>query len=228
MTSVLLVLFLSQARIFMAMARDGLLPRVFGTVHPRFRTPHIATMVTGAVICVVAALTPIQKLEEMVNIGTLMAFVMVCAAVLILRVQRPDAQRPFRCPAIWLVAPLGILVNVVLMLFLPLDTWLRLVIWLVVGLVIYFTYSRRHSHLTPAPAARDPDAPRRGDGHVAGPGSGRPVGRGRPAGDWSIFRPIGVASANQLVDRKRWTCPRLGEPGQQGGQSHFRGENVGM
>ncbi|MGA2797491.1 MAG: amino acid permease [Thermoguttaceae bacterium] len=148
MTSVLLVLFLSQARIFMAMARDGLLPQVFGTVHPRFRTPHIATMVTGAVICLTAALTPIYKLEEMVNVGTLMAFVMVCAAVLILRLQRPDAKRPFRCPVIWLVSPLGMLVNMSLMLFLPIDTWLRLVIWLAIGMVIYFSYSRRHSLLT--------------------------------------------------------------------------------
>ena len=147
MTSVLLVLFLSQARVFMAMARDGLLPGIFGTVHPRFRTPHIATMVTGAVICLTAALTPIKKLEEMVNVGTLMAFVMVCAAVLILRRQRPDARRPFRCPAIWLLAPLGIVVNLVLMLFLPIDTWLRLVIWLLIGFVIYFSYSRHHSHL---------------------------------------------------------------------------------
>ena len=132
----------------MAMARDGLLPQVFGTVHPRFRTPHIATMVTGAIICLTAALTPIYKLEEMVNVGTLMAFVMVCAAVLILRLQRPDAKRPFRCPVIWLVAPLGMLVNMSLMLFLPIDTWLRLVIWLAIGMVIYFTYSRRHSLLT--------------------------------------------------------------------------------
>ena len=107
MTSVLLVLFLSQARIFMAMARDGLLPGVFGTVHPRFRTPHVATMVTGVVICLVAALTPIQQLEEMVNVGTLMAFVIVCAAVLMLRIQRPDVQRPFRCPVIWMVARWG-------------------------------------------------------------------------------------------------------------------------
>jgi amino acid transporter len=147
MTSVLLVLFLSQARVFMAMARDGLLPGIFGTVHPRFRTPHIATMVTGAVICLTAALTPIKKLEEMVNVGTLMAFVMVCAAVWILRRQRPDARRPFRCPVLWLVAPLGIVVNLTLMLFLPLDTWLRLVVWLLIGFVIYFCYSRRHSHL---------------------------------------------------------------------------------
>ena len=147
MTSVILVLFLSQARIFMAMSRDGLLPKVFGTVHPRFRTPHIATMVTGAAICLAAALVPTEKLEEMVNIGTLMAFIMVCASVLILRSQRPNAVRPFRCPAIWLVAPLGICVNLTLMLFLPLDTWARLVIWLLIGFVIYFCYSRRHSHL---------------------------------------------------------------------------------
>ena len=148
MTSVLLVLFLSQARIFMAMSRDGLLPRVFGTVHPRFRTPHVATIVTGVVICATAALTPIYKLEEMVNIGTLMAFAMVCGAVLILRVQRPAATRPFRCPMLPLIAPLGILLNLALMLFLPLDTWLRLVIWLAIGMLIYFFYSRRHSLLT--------------------------------------------------------------------------------
>ena len=131
-------------------------------------------MVTGVVICVVAALTPIQKLEEMVNVGTLMAFVMVCAAVLILRIQRPNVHRPFRCPAIWLVAPLGMLVNLTLMLFLPLDTWLRLVIWLVVGLVIYFGYSRRHSHLVrhllhEIQAPRDEETGTSLDPEVAGP-----------------------------------------------------------
>jgi APA family basic amino acid/polyamine antiporter len=148
MTSVLLVLFLSQARVFMAMSRDGLLPRIFGTVHPRFRTPHLATMLTGALITLVAALTPIRTLAEMVNIGTLMAFVMVCAAVLILRVQRPDAHRPFRTPLIWIVAPMGIAVNLTLMLFLPVDTWLRLIVWLAIGFVIYFAYSRHHSLLS--------------------------------------------------------------------------------
>jgi amino acid transporter len=148
MTSVLLVLFLSQARVFMAMARDGLLPQVFGRVHHRFRTPHVATLSTGIVICLVAALTPIRKLAEMVNIGTLMAFVMVCAAVMILRMQRPDVHRPFRCPALYLIASVGIVVNLSLMLFLPVDTWFRLLIWLVIGMVIYFTYSRRHSLLT--------------------------------------------------------------------------------
>ena len=147
MTSVLLVLFLSQARIFMAMSRDGLLPAVFSRVHPRFRTPHVATMLTGVVICVTAALTPIYTLEEMVNVGTLMAFVMVCAAVWVLRYQRPAAHRPFRCPAIWLVAPAGILINLTMTLFLSVPTWIRLVGWLAVGLVIYFSFGIRHSHL---------------------------------------------------------------------------------
>ena len=148
MTSVLLVLFLSQARVFMAMARDGLLPRVFGAIHPRFRTPHVATLVTGSVICVTAALTPIQALQEMVNVGTLLAFVMVCAAVPILRLRRPDVHRPFRCPAVFVMAPLGVVVNLILALFLPLITWLRLLAWMVVGLAIYFAYSRRHSLLS--------------------------------------------------------------------------------
>ena len=147
MTSVLLVTFLSQVRVFMAMSRDGLLPAIFAHVHPRFRTPHLATMLTGAVICVVTAFTPIRKLEEMVNIGTLMAFVVVCAAVLILRVRQPEVNRPFRCPVIFVVAPLGIFVNLALMLFLPWDTWLRLAGWLGIGLTIYMLYSRFHSRL---------------------------------------------------------------------------------
>lgn len=147
LTSVLLVSFLSQARVFMAMSRDGLLPRVFGEVHAKYRTPHLATMLTGGLITVVAAVTPIQKLAEMVNIGTLLAFVVVCAAVLILRLQRPDAHRPFRCPVVYIVAPLGIAVNVLLMLFLPPDTWWRLVIWLGAGLLIYYFFGRHHSVL---------------------------------------------------------------------------------
>jgi APA family basic amino acid/polyamine antiporter len=147
MTSVLLVTFLSQARVFLAMARDGLMPPIFKHVHPRYGTPHLATMLTGAVITVVAAVSPIHLLTEMVNIGTLMAFVMVAAAVLVLRWTRPDAERPFRCPLVYVVAPLGIFVNVVMMLFLPGDTWLRLVIWLGIGLGIYFVYGYWHSHL---------------------------------------------------------------------------------
>src|SRR5262249_55932772 len=134
-TSVLLVTFLSQARIFLAMARDRLLPpRIFGTVHPRFRTPHISTMLTGIVVSLVAGFTPISQLQNLVNIGTLLAFIMVCSAVLILRVRRPDAVRPFRCPAVGVVAPLGIAVNFLMMLFLPWDTWVRLFGWLALGL----------------------------------------------------------------------------------------------
>jgi amino acid transporter len=148
MTSVLLITFLSQARVFLAMARDGLLPQsVFGAVHERFRTPHISTIVTGVLMCLVAAFTPIERLEEMVNIGTLFAFVVVCAAVLILRIKRPEAPRPFRTPFLYVIAPLGILVNLTLMFFLPTPTWERLVYWLGLGLVIYFTFGYRFSIL---------------------------------------------------------------------------------
>jgi APA family basic amino acid/polyamine antiporter len=148
MTSVILITLLSQARIFLAMARDGLLPRnVFGAVHPRFRTPHLSTMITGGILCVVTALAPLEDLLNMVNIGTLLAFSIVCAAVLILRFRRPDARRPFRCPAVYLVAPVGIAVNLLMMLFLPVVAWLRLVVWLAIGLAIYIFYGRRHSAL---------------------------------------------------------------------------------
>jgi APA family basic amino acid/polyamine antiporter len=154
-TSVLLVGFLSQARIFLAMARDGLLPPgVFGAVHPRFRTPHRATVLTGILVCLLAAFTPIAQLQSLVNIGTLMAFVLVCAAVLVLRMRRPDAARPFRCPAVAMVAPLGIGVNLTMMLFLPWETWVRLGTWLVIGLVLYFVYGRRHSKIGGLPEAK--------------------------------------------------------------------------
>jgi APA family basic amino acid/polyamine antiporter len=146
LTSVLLITFLSQARIFLAMARDRLLPpAIFGAVHPRFRTPHRSTILTGVVICAIAALFDTEWLENMVNIGTLMAFVFVCAAVLVLRITRPDAHRPFRTPLVYVVAPLGIFVNLLMTLFLPWETWARLVVWLLAGLVIYFLYGVRHS-----------------------------------------------------------------------------------
>jgi APA family basic amino acid/polyamine antiporter len=148
MTSVILITFLSQARVFLAMARDGLLPRrIFASVHPRFKTPHISTMLVGFVTACLAAFTPAYELENMVNIGTLFAFVVVCAAVLILRIRRPDAERPFKCPVVFIVAPLGILVNVTMMLFLPLHAWLRLLIWLGIGMVIYVTYGYWNSRL---------------------------------------------------------------------------------
>lgn len=148
MTSVLLVTFLSQARVFLAMARDGLLPRnIFAEVHPRFRTPHRSTILTGVIIAISAGFMPIRLLEEMVSIGTLMAFALVCASVLILRWRHPDLARPFQCPLVWVVAPLGTFVNLAMMLFLPLDTWFRLIIWLALGLVLYLAYGIRHSTL---------------------------------------------------------------------------------
>jgi len=161
MTSVLLITFLSQARIFLAMARDKLLPpAIFGVIHPRFRTPHISTILTGVTISLISAFTPIQKLEEMVNIGTLMAFIIVCASVFMLRLQRPNAERPFRTPLIWVVAPLGILVNLLMMVFLPLDTWIRLVVWLVLGLLIYFFYGMGQSALGQEMRGQTPTPPR--------------------------------------------------------------------
>ena len=148
MTSVLLVTFLSQARVFLAMARDGLLPKsIFAEVHPKYRTPHRSTILTGAVIALSSGFLPIRVLEEMVSIGTLMAFALVCISVLLLRIRRPDLNRPFRCPIVFVVAPLGAFVNIAMMLFLPLDTWYRLVIWLGLGLAFYFGYGVWHSTL---------------------------------------------------------------------------------
>jgi amino acid transporter len=148
MTSVLLITFLGQVRIFLAMARDGLLPpHIFAAVHPRFKTPHRSTLLIGIVIALVAALTPITMLEKMVNIGTLMAFVMVCAAVMVLRIQRPHVERPFRTPMLFVFGPVGILINLVMMLFLPPETWVRLVVWLAVGMAIYFGYGWRNSYI---------------------------------------------------------------------------------
>jgi APA family basic amino acid/polyamine antiporter len=148
MTSVLLITFLSQARIFLAMARDGLLPpSIFGAVHEKFKTPHLSTMLTGGIIALVAALTPIVELENMVNIGTLMAFVIVCGAVLLLRIRRPEAERPFRTPFLYILAPAGIAINFFMTLFLPPITWARLVGWLIIGLIIYFGYGMWKSQL---------------------------------------------------------------------------------
>jgi len=145
-TSVLLVLMLSQPRVWLAMARDGLVPRgFFGAVHPRFRTPWKATLLTGTVVAGMAGFLPLRVLAELVNIGTLLAFVMVCAAVLIMRRTNPRAERPFRAPLVPLVPVLGILLCLLLMFSLPAENWLRLLIWLVIGFAVYFGYGRYHS-----------------------------------------------------------------------------------
>jgi APA family basic amino acid/polyamine antiporter len=150
-TSVLLVMLLSQARVLLAMARDGLIPRnFFGAVHPRFRTPHKATLLTGVIVAVVAALFPLKILADLVNIGTLMAFVIVCAAVIVMRRTNPDLPRPFRTPFVPVVPILGMASNLLLMLYLGWENWLRLFVWLAVGMVLYFTYGRRHSTLQQA------------------------------------------------------------------------------
>ena len=143
--STILVQLLGQSRIFYSMSRDGLLPDLFGKVHPRFRTPHLSTMITGAVVAVTAGFIPLRTLSELVSIGSLLAFTLVCFGVIILRRTRPDLPRPFRVPGVPWVPLLGALVCVAQMAALPWATWERLLVWLALGLAIYFMYSRRRS-----------------------------------------------------------------------------------
>lgn len=147
-TSVLLVLMLSQPRVLLAMARDGLVPEsFFGAVHEKFRTPWKSTILTGVLVATMGALIPLTVLAELVNIGTLLAFVIVCIAVLIMRKTYPDAKRPFRCPWVPVVPIMGVLMCSMLMFSLPKENWVRLFVWLGVGLVIYWFYGRKHSKL---------------------------------------------------------------------------------
>ncbi len=155
MTSSLLVGNLSQPRILLAMSRDGLLPRgIFAAVHPRFKTPWKSTILVGVVVALAASLAPLEFLADLVSIGTLFAFVVVSAAVWIMRRTDPGATRPFRVPWLPFVSAMGILVNGSMMFFLGPDNWIRLLVWLAIGMVIYFGYSRRHSNLR-KPAVAD-------------------------------------------------------------------------
>jgi len=145
-TSVLLVMMLSQPRIFLAMARDGLVPpSIFGAVHEKFRTPWKSTILTGIFVSILAGFLPLRILAELVNIGTLFAFVIVCSAVLIMRKTHPNAERPFRAPFVPLVPILGIITCLILMFSLPEENWLRLFGWLALGAIIYVFYGRKHS-----------------------------------------------------------------------------------
>jgi APA family basic amino acid/polyamine antiporter len=151
-TSVILVMLLGQSRVFFSMSRDGLLPRIFSDIHPRYFTPYRSNMLFMVFVSVFSAFAPIEVVGEMTSIGTLFAFVLVCGGVIVMRRTHPDHPRPFRTPLVPLVPILGILVNFALMFGLGWTNWLRLFIWLAIGLVIYFTYSRTHSHLRKPPA----------------------------------------------------------------------------
>jgi len=143
--STMLVNLLAQTRIFFSMSRDGLLPAFFGAVHPRFRTPYLSTVLTGSIIALVAALTPIALLGQLVSIGTLLAFVLVSIGVIVLRRTAPDLPRPFRTPAVPFVPIAGAVICLAQMIGLPVATWERLFIWLAIGLTVYFAYSHRHA-----------------------------------------------------------------------------------
>jgi APA family basic amino acid/polyamine antiporter len=155
MASVLLVFQLGQPRIFFSMARDGLLPQWAAKVHPKYRTPHVTTIVTGLFVAFFAAFANINEVIELTNIGTLFAFVLVAGGVLILRVREPERHRPFRTPAVWFVAPAAMISCIYLMIQLPGITWIRFLIWLAIGAVLYFAYGYRHSRLRNAALAGD-------------------------------------------------------------------------
>ena len=148
LTSVMLVMMLGQTRIFLGMAKDGLLPRkLFGDLHPKFKTPYKSTVLVGGIISIVAAVTPIGKISEMCSMGTLLAFAMVCVAVMILRYTKPELERPYRTPAVYVIGTLGVAFNIFLMCFVRKETWVAFLIWGVLGVTVYFLYSRRNSNL---------------------------------------------------------------------------------
>jgi len=147
LTTTMLVMLLGQSRVFYAMSRDGLLPEWAGRVHPRFRTPWISSIIVGLAVALFASVLPINVLSQLTSIGTLLAFVIVSGGVWILRVRRPDLPRAFKTPLVPVVPILGMGIPLLLMLSLPGSTWLRLIVWLILGMVLYFGYGRTHSKL---------------------------------------------------------------------------------
>ncbi|MFD5537870.1 amino acid permease, partial [Streptomyces sp. NPDC127079] len=147
LTTVCMILLLGQSRVFFAMSRDGLLPRFFSHTHPKFRTPYRPTILLGVIIAIVAGFTSLSELAELVNIGTLFAFIVVAISVIILRNTRPDLERSFRTPWVPVLPILSVLASLWLMLNLPAETWLRFAVWMVIGFVVYFFYGRTHSRL---------------------------------------------------------------------------------
>jgi APA family basic amino acid/polyamine antiporter len=145
LSSVILVMLMGQPRIFFSMSRDGLLPAGLSKVHKKYKTPHVTTIITGVTAMIIAGLFPISLLGELVSIGTLLAFVIVCLGVLVLRYKRPEIHRPFKTPLFPLIPILGVLSSLAVMSFLPLDTWLRLIVWMGIGFLIYFFYGRKHA-----------------------------------------------------------------------------------
>jgi basic amino acid/polyamine antiporter, APA family len=154
LSSVMVVMMLGQPRVFMSMGNDGLLPAWASKIHPKFRTPYVTTIITGVVVSIAAGFTPIKILGELVSIGTLLAFVIVSLGIIVLRRKRPDLERPFRTPMVPFVPALSAIVALALMASLPRETWERLVIWMVIGIVLYFAYGYKHSVLRSGSAAR--------------------------------------------------------------------------
>lgn len=158
LTTVCLIILLGQTRVFFAMSRDGLLPRFFSQVHPRFRTPHRPTILLGVIIAIVAGFTSLSELAELVNIGTLVAFMVVSISVLVLRRTRPDLPRAFRTPWVPALPVLAAAASLWLMLNLPAETWLRFGAWMLIGLAVYLFYGRTRSRLNTT-STRSPDTP---------------------------------------------------------------------
>ena len=138
---------MAQSRVFYSMARDGLLPAVVNKVHPKFRTPYITSIVTGVAVAIPAAILHRRDAAQLVSIGTLSAFVIVSIGILVLRVREPDLERPFKTPWIWFTAPMGAISALYLMIALDVETWIRLLVWFLIGLVIYLSYGYRNSRL---------------------------------------------------------------------------------